>query len=194
MTCKHELEHDHADLVPIFDLLYFNDNVIYYQQPDGTWDSFLQQEGYAQGCPLNGLFACKVLHQTLKELHQALDLHASACLLTSDLGDNGLGSKTVLGNFHDDSAIVPHCNFRFVYQEFDHIGTPHGLCTNWDKSGVLVTLDPSDVPTNQDYLDGISLLLPSNSYTHGTTFLGTPLGHPSFIHSRLMEVADEFDK
>jgi hypothetical protein len=57
-----------------------------------------------------------------------------------------------------------------------------------------VTLDPSDVPTNQDYLDGISLLLPSKIYTHGTTFLGTPLGHPSFIHSHLMEVADEFDK
>jgi hypothetical protein len=31
MTCKHELEHNHAHLVPIFDLLYFNDNVIYYQ-------------------------------------------------------------------------------------------------------------------------------------------------------------------
>jgi hypothetical protein len=90
MTCKHELENDHADLVPIFDLLYFNDNVIYYQQPDGKWDSFLQQEGYAQGCPLSGLFACKVLHQTLKELHQPLDLHASARLLSGDLGDDGL--------------------------------------------------------------------------------------------------------
>jgi hypothetical protein len=49
-------------------------------------------------------------------------------------------------------------------------------------------------PTSQDYLDGISLLLPSKIYTHGTTFLGTPLGHPSFIHSHFMEVADEFDK
>jgi hypothetical protein len=90
--------------------------------------------------------------------------------------------------------LVQHCDFHFVYQEFDHIGTPHGLRTNWDKSGALVTLDPSDVQTNQDYLDGISLLLPSKIYTHGTTFLGTPLGHPSFIHSHLMEVADEFDK
>jgi hypothetical protein len=137
----------------------------------------------------------KVLHQTLKELHQALDLRASTRLLSGDLGDDGLGSKTVLGNFHDDGAmLVPHCDFHFVYQEFDRIGTPHGLRTNWDKSGALVTLDPSDVPTNQDYLDGISLLLPSKIYTHGTTFLGTPLGHPSFIHSHLMEVADEFDK
>jgi hypothetical protein len=31
MTYKHEPEHNHADLVPIFDLLYFNDNDIYYQ-------------------------------------------------------------------------------------------------------------------------------------------------------------------
>jgi hypothetical protein len=90
--------------------------------------------------------------------------------------------------------LVPHCDFRFIYQEFDRIGTPHGLHTNWDKSGALVTLNPSDVPTNQDYLDGISLLLPSKIYTHGTTFLGTRLGHPSFIHSHLMEVADAFDK
>jgi hypothetical protein len=117
------------------------------------------------------------------------------CLLTGNLGDNGLGSKNVLGNFHDKGAmLVPHCDLRFVYQEFDRIGMPHGLGTNWDKSGTLVTLDPSDIPTNQDYLDGISLLLPSKIYTHGTTFLGTPLGHPSFIHTHLMEVADEFDK
>jgi hypothetical protein len=117
------------------------------------------------------------------------------CLLTGNLGDNGLGSKNVLGNFHDKGAmLVPHCDLRFVYQEFDRIGMPHGLGTNWDKSGTLVTLDPSDIPTNQDYLDGIFLLLPSKIYTHGTTFLGTPLGHPSFIHTHLMEVADEFDK
>jgi hypothetical protein len=122
-------------------------------------------------------------------------LHASTRLLSRDLGNDGLGSKTVLGNFLDDGAmLVPHCDFCFVYQEFDHFGMPHGLCTNWDKSGTLVTLHPSNVPTNQDNLDGISLLLPSKIYTHGTTFLGTPLGHPSFIHSHLMEVADEFDK
>jgi hypothetical protein len=88
-----------------------------------------------------------------KELHQALDLRASTRLLSGDLGNDGLGSKTVLGNFHDDGAmLVPHCNLHFVYQEFDCIGTPHGLRTNWDKSGALVTLDPSDVPTNQPRL------------------------------------------
>jgi hypothetical protein len=81
----------------------------------------------------------------LKELHQALDLRASARLLTGNLGDDGLGSKTVLGNFHDDGAmLVPHWDFCFVYQEFDRIGgTLHGLHTNWDKSSALVTLDPS---------------------------------------------------
>jgi hypothetical protein len=42
----------------------------------------------------------------LKELHQALDLRASTRLLSGDLGDDGLGSKTVLGNFHDDGAML----------------------------------------------------------------------------------------
>jgi hypothetical protein len=88
------------------------------------------------------------------------------------LGDDGLGSKTVLGNFHDDGAmLVPHCDFRFFYQEFDRVGTPHGLCTNWDKSGALVTLDPSDVPTNQDYLDGISLLASTQQNIHPWNYI-----------------------
>jgi hypothetical protein len=73
LTCKNELECDHPDMVATFDLLYFDDNVIWYQQPDGTWGSFLQQEGYAQGCPLSGTFALKVLHVVLKDLKAQLN-------------------------------------------------------------------------------------------------------------------------
>lgn len=73
LASKNELECDHPDMVAIFDLLYFDDNVIWYQQPDGIWGSFLQQEGYAQGCPLSGIFASKVLHVVLKDLKAQLN-------------------------------------------------------------------------------------------------------------------------
>ena len=39
-------------LLPLFDLLYKDPNVCWYQQPDGTFASFLQHEGFAQGCPI----------------------------------------------------------------------------------------------------------------------------------------------
>jgi hypothetical protein len=63
-----------------------------------------------------------------------------------------------------------------------------------DKSGALVSLDPSIIPNNQDYMDRVSLLQPHKIYTSGFVFLGTPLGHPSFIHHHLMSKAIEFDK
>jgi len=45
LACKDRLDKDMPDLVCVFDLLYHQSNVIWYQQPDGTWDKFLQDEG-----------------------------------------------------------------------------------------------------------------------------------------------------
>jgi hypothetical protein len=65
---------------------------------------------------------------------------------------------------------------------------------NWDKSGTLVMLNSAVTPNNQDKLDGISIFLPNKIYNQGTVFLGTPLGHPLFIHLHLMNIADKFDE
>jgi hypothetical protein len=112
-------------------------------------------------------------------------LRASSHLLSGDLGNDGLGSKTVLGNFHDDGAMLVATTLRLplFYQEFDRIGIPHGLCTNWDKSGTLVTLDPSDAPTNQDYLDGISLLASTQQNIHPWNYIPWHPFRPPIFHS-----------
>ncbi len=159
LTCKHKLSLHHPDLVPIFDLLYYNDNVVWYQCPNGEWDSFCQQEGYTQGCPLSGMFASTVLHLALTDLCSSLDAHAMAWLALGNTGDDGFSSHSIIGNYHDDGGIlIPNEDMQFAYKEFDHVGKPHSLCANWDKSGALVTLDPNIQPTSPAFLDGISIL------------------------------------
>lgn len=82
LQCKHVPDEDNClgksevDLVPIFDLLYFHDNIVWYQRyqhPDGSWDFFCHREGFTQGCLLSVIFACKVLHPVLQQLKSALD-------------------------------------------------------------------------------------------------------------------------
>jgi hypothetical protein len=195
LNCKHQLDQALPDMVPIFDLLYFNDNVVWYQTPDGTWNSFLQREGYAQGCPLSGIFASTVLHKVLSTLKLQLDARAHAHLLAGSPGDDGQGSRTALGNYHDNGGmVVPFLDLHFAFTAFETIGAPHGLRSNWDKSGALVTLDPEvPPPDSPEYQAAIALLHPKKVLTRGTTFLGTPIGHHSYINEHLMHAAATFN-
>jgi hypothetical protein len=93
-------------------------------------------------------------------------------------GDDGFGSHSIIGNYHDDGGSYAHSPQRHATCIQSK---PHSLHANWDKSGALVTLDPNIQPTSPAFLDGISILRPEKVYTLGTIFLGTPLGDPSFI-------------
>eukprot|EP00957_Ditylum_brightwellii_P156107 11882507-Ditylum_brightwellii.AAC.1 len=55
---------NHADkfshLVCLFDALYKKANRVIVRKADGTLKTFLQYEGFVQGCPLSGIFAAAV--------------------------------------------------------------------------------------------------------------------------------------
>ena len=201
LQCKHILDNDdllgnsEADLVPIFNLLYFHDNIVWYQHPDGLWDFFHHKEGFTQGCPLSIVFACKVLHPVLQKLKTALDSCAQSCVTLGDLGDDGIGSQTPIGNCHNDcSLVLPFADIAFVIDFWEHEGPPSGLCMNRDKNKILYMLDPTIMPNNPALHNALSCFKPTSHLTHGITVLGTPIGSPTFIYQYLMDAAHTFDE
>jgi len=194
LDCKAELDKDMPELVPIFDLLYHKPNVVWYQCPDGSWDSFLHREGFTQGCPLSVLFACKVLHPVLVALKAELDQRAQERLSHGDAGDNQHGSKMAIGAYLDDTTLViPLCDISFALEHFATHGRPRGLILNMDKTKLLTTLDPQILPDDNTQLQpALTLLRSANCLTRGTVLLGTPLGSPTFVHESLLSAADTF--
>eukprot|EP00957_Ditylum_brightwellii_P135486 10330253-Ditylum_brightwellii.AAC.1 len=55
--CRHILQDKFPRLVCLFDALYKRANKVIVQKADGTIKTFLQYKGFAQGCPLSGVFA-----------------------------------------------------------------------------------------------------------------------------------------
>jgi len=132
LACKDHLDKDMPDLVCVFDLLYHQSNVIWYQWPDGTWDKFLQDEGFTQGCPLSVLFACIVLHPILVALKEGLDKWADERLASGDRCDDGKGSWTPIGAYLNDiTTILPFQDLAYAYDLFKELGEPNSLFWFW---------------------------------------------------------------
>jgi len=194
LSCKHELNNDLPDLVPVFDLLYYHSNICWYQKLDGLWDFFVQNEGFTQGCPLSPFLACKVLHPILHALYTKLMHGAAALLASGDLGDDGKGSEMVMGSYLDDTgAMIPYIDIEFAICTFQELGAPHGLILNLDKTKILTTLDPEVLAVDPDLLPALELLTPTNCLSHGTVYLGSPFGCNAFITEQLDSAADVFD-
>ena len=69
-------------LLPLFDMLYDCANICWYRAENGSWSSFLQDEGFPQGCPLSPVLACLVLHEVLAELNTSLATPAPLPVVT----------------------------------------------------------------------------------------------------------------
>ena len=195
-SCRHALLNDPTfqDLIPTFDLLYFRSNTCWYQRPDGSWDSFNQNEGFTQGCPLSPFFACRVLHILLKDLHSRLTQRAANRLCQDDPGDDGFGSRPALGAYIDDSnGVLPFADLPFTLDLIEELGPQHGLYLNYDKTKILFSCDPTITNDDPHLLNALQRLKPDNRLTNGTIYLGTPLGSSAFIEQHLSDAADKFD-
>jgi hypothetical protein len=108
-SCRSVLEtHDKFNaLIPFFDILYSVNNPRWYRQPDGTFATFDQAEGFAQGCPLSPFFACLVLHILLTDRNESLRLRTLTCHANHTFpGDNGMGSLAQTKSYLDDTNIL----------------------------------------------------------------------------------------
>ena len=58
--------------IPLFDMLYTNDTIMIYTQPDRQKGKFSQEEGSQQGCPFRGLILNMVLTSIYNQLESEL--------------------------------------------------------------------------------------------------------------------------
>ena len=116
-------------------------------------------------------------------------------MTSGDLGDDGIGSRTPIGNCRNDcSLVLPFADIAFVIDFWEHEGPPSHLCMNCDKNKILYMLDPTIMPNNPALHNALSCFKPTSCLTHGITVLGTPIGSPTFIHQYLMDAAHTFDE
>lgn len=178
-------------LVPIYDTYYSTDNLCFYTQSDGTWNSFQQFEGHAQGCGLSGGFSAIGLHHILKQLDSILQARARSRSESNLPSDDGHGSETPIAAILDDVTMVPLLtDVSFIIREFRRIGVPWGALLNNTKSTVLATFNPN-LPSNPIYDEIRSELSPTSILTNGSRLLGTPIGSNTFVREFLKNKNDD---
>jgi hypothetical protein len=185
-ACREELlKHDDLKtLIPYFDLLYDSDNTCWYVTADG-FHFFNQAEGFAQGCPLSGLFAALTFLRVLLPINAELNQRRHPHELPTN-------SKS----FHDDTSIfLRYRDILWFYKRFQVLGKPNGIQINFSKTNIFTTtsgisplalLPPDQAQHLQEALDFlIAHGAPSPEITTGVRFLGFPLGNQSFAQQYL---------
>ena len=194
---REELATHFPQLLYLFDRLYpLTGNVNYYQKPDGSWGSFIQKEGYAQGCPLAPLLACLVLLRLLTDLQTELDQRAiNIPSPPSDLYPT-LPSYT-LAYMDDTEALIRLLDIAFVFQYIAEHGPDYGLHLSREKNHILLSTTgsfPNDLPNNlrQEIQWAADTFCKGNIELDGITLLGHPIGNTSYVSTKLQNYAQIF--
>eukprot|EP00957_Ditylum_brightwellii_P097433 7420947-Ditylum_brightwellii.AAC.1 len=86
--CRKILSKKFPNLLCLFDALYKRANKVHVRKEDDTLETFLQFEGFAQGCPLSGVFSASVLGDLLKHLNEGQSDHSLCATNPQDDVDN----------------------------------------------------------------------------------------------------------
>ncbi len=189
------------ELTPIADLLYQQPGTVHYQHGSGDWFQLAMEEGVNQGCPLSSIFAALVFNRVLEPLQASLNQRAANRVLNGDLGDDGLGSVTIITAFVDDSTkVVPLVDIDFFFRELNRLAPNRGCQLNRFKTRILTSTNgTSPIPairfTNPSLADELQAAINTYSVTAGPSptdppigvellegcrLLGAPVGSPKF--------------
>ena len=202
-AARHELmQHQYlCALVPFFDYLYDHDNTVWYKTPLGTYNSFLQREGFAQGCPLSGLLAALVLTQVLRPINRTLRARAKRRKNTGQgPNDDNKGSVAATKSIVDDTGIcLTYIDLPWFLREFQTLGKPLGIALNLLKTVIITSITgtsplPFLSPRDRNALSEALSMLDSSEITTGARLLGVPIGSTSFANSFLQRKADNYNK
>ena len=189
VKAREELEIHFPHLLYLFDRLYpLSGNLNYYLKPDGTWGSFLQKEGFAQGCPLGPFLSALVLLRLLTDLQAELDARAS-----------DLHNKSFTVAYIDDSTSPSRLpDIAFIFRYLSEHGPDYGLHLSTDKNHILLSVDGTfpfhELPPS--LLAEIKWAADTFCKGHidlkGVTLLGNAIGDPDFVSQSLAAYADAF--
>jgi hypothetical protein len=179
-----------STLIPFFDIIYSVNNPCWHRQPDGTFATFDQAEGFTQGCPLSPFFTCLVLHILLTDLNTSLRLHALTRHTDHTFpGDDGMGSLAQTKSYLNNTNIVlPYRDLTWFIHAFAEQGAPLSIYLNHTKTKILTSLTPtspicnSNIATKdaQSLCETLAKLGSNSELLEGTRFLGQPLGNNAF--------------
>ena len=133
-----------SHLLNIFDLLYDGDVRCWCRRPSGLWEFFLQEEGFAQGCPFSPLFSALALCKILRKIQIDLDRRARNRLKIGEVGDDGFGSAwSPLSYMDDANACIPFVDLTFFFESLIEEGSPVGLNLKINANRRSAALSPS---------------------------------------------------
>jgi len=190
-AAREELTQFFPDWIWIFDNLYPTDgNRVWFQHPDGSWDFFIQVEGFAQGCPGSPFFSSLPLRRLLAQLQQALDQRKQ--------DRQASVSSFAVCSMDDTYAVASLLDVAFIFQFLSEHGPPLGLVLNCEKCHILLsTSGISPIPTFPTALSN-ELTWAADTFCNGSfdvrglIVLGTPIGHPSFLREQLEQFLTSF--
>jgi hypothetical protein len=187
-ACRHSLlQHPTLQpLIPFFDLLYHNPNECWYHTPSKNYQSFPQEEGFTQGCPLSGAFADIVLTLVLQPLNAQLQER------TRNRNPSDIPPSTL--SYHDDTSIViPYPDINWFLSTFQQLGAPLGIHLNLSKTQLLTSLTPNTPQlsdTDQQHLiQALERLGQSTAHHEGLRLLGQPIGSVAFANQYIADQA-----
>ena len=182
---RQELKSFFPEWLWIFDHLYPpTGNRVWFQRPDGSWDSFLQVEGFAQGCPASPFFSTLPLRKLLDQLHQALQERANSL-------PTPIPPSFTAAYMDDGYGVIRLIDLAFIFNFLEEHGPPLGLLLNKDKCRFLLSTTGSfpfsDLPPSllQELHSVADTFCSGLINLDGLEVLGTPIGAPSFISSHL---------
>ena len=202
-AARHELlQHQQlSSLIPFFDFLYDHDNTVWYKTPQGLYSSFLQQEGFAQGCPLSGLLAALVLIQVLRPINRALKARATRRKNTNQgPNDDGKGSVAATKSIVDDTGVcLTYVDLPWFLKEFQRLGKPLGIALNLLKTIIITSITgtsplPFLSPRDRNALVEALSMLDSDEVTTGARLLGVPIGSTTFANTFLQQKANTYHR
>ncbi|KAL7448815.1 hypothetical protein ACHAWC_001695 [Mediolabrus comicus] len=144
-----------------------------------------------------------LVSDVLEPLQNSLNQRAADRVLHGDLGDDGLGSVTIITAFVDDSTkVVPLVDIAYFFRELAKLAPQRGCQLNRFKTRILTSTNgtsplPSIRLTNPSLADADELQAAINTYSvtagpsptdppigvellEGCRLLGAPIGSPKF--------------
>jgi len=177
-------------LLPLFDILYFDNTRCWYRRPDGSRHYITRREGSSQGCPFAAFLACLVLDSIVKKINQELVTRANARRHTHP--DSPDDMAVTMCYIDDTTVSVHYDDLQFFLEKFAEIGTPLGCILKAQKCKILTSTTGSSpltllLPRHQQALlhclDKYCGGQQSGEIVTGVRILGAPIGNKDFVSS-----------
>jgi len=182
---------DFPHLLPLFDILYYEDTKCWYRKSDGRRDFIWRREGSSQGCPFAAFLASLVLSDIINTINQELEQRAHLRKAQGIISDDDQGTRALIMSYIDDTTVsIGYDDLRFFLDRFKELGEPLGCILKPQKCNILTSTDNTSPIHSLSEPHQLDLTYCLNTYCggqskgeilQGTRILGSPIGNKEFV-------------